>query len=705
MKAFRTPALLATCATFAIAAQPAFAQDEAPQETPVAEAEATPADEPVRDGATIYTPADFARFSPRNAQDILSEIPGFLIQSVDQGRGLGQASSNVLVNGERLTSKTESLGSQLQRIPISSVVRIEIVDGATLDIPGLSGQVANIVTRRTSKLTGQFEYDAQVRLKYADPQLLHGEISLSGETGALQYTVALSNRGYRGGSGGPSFFFDPAGDPLETVLILRKRNSDNPKIAGSLGWDVAPDAKLNLNASYTREYFTAIDDEFAEPMVGQNRARFLGRDLEDYTYELGGDFQFPLGPGSLKLIGLRVENSGTFRSEALVTPLGGTDNPFGDAYRQDTVRRETIGRFEYDWKMWQGDWQFAGEAAFNSLDREAFLGAYDPSSESFGEAPFPGGSGGVNEDRYEASLSHSRPLAPNLSLQVVVGGEFSRLSQTGPGGLTREFWRPKGQAALAWKPMTGLDVSLRVERSVGQLSFGDFLADVDLRDGQDKQGNASLVPPQIWETRLEVTKTLGRWGSTTLRAYYQDIDDRVETIVLPGNVEVRGNVPAASRLGFSTNTTVNLDPAGISGAKVDIFAIYEDTELPDPLTGERRTFSYQRDLGVSVGYRHDIPGTDLAYGFGVDYNRLTPYYRLFEVGRAADGPTYVYVSAEHKNVFGMTASVSVYHLNDGRDFLRRTVYDGPRDTAPVLFSEIRDLEVGPIFSFTLKGNF
>ena len=46
----------------------------------------------------------------------------------------------------RHTSKSDSLFDVLQRITAARVVRIEIVDGATLGIPSLSGQVANIFT-------------------------------------------------------------------------------------------------------------------------------------------------------------------------------------------------------------------------------------------------------------------------------------------------------------------------------------------------------------------------------------------------------------------------------------------------------------------------------------------------------------------------------------------------------------------------------
>ncbi|MCB2084570.1 MAG: Plug domain-containing protein, partial [Sphingomonadaceae bacterium] len=93
----------------------------------------------------VFTPDYFTQFAPRNALDMVSRIPGFTIDDGNNGqRGLGQANQNVIVNGERFSSKSDSLREQLVRIPAADIIRIEILDGTALDIPGLSGQVANV---------------------------------------------------------------------------------------------------------------------------------------------------------------------------------------------------------------------------------------------------------------------------------------------------------------------------------------------------------------------------------------------------------------------------------------------------------------------------------------------------------------------------------------------------------------------------------
>ena len=49
------------------------------------------------------------------------------------GAGLGQATGNVLINGERFSGKSTDIFTELGRISASNVARIEIVDGATLE--------------------------------------------------------------------------------------------------------------------------------------------------------------------------------------------------------------------------------------------------------------------------------------------------------------------------------------------------------------------------------------------------------------------------------------------------------------------------------------------------------------------------------------------------------------------------------------------
>ena len=70
----------------------------------------------------------------------------------------------------------------------------------------------------------------------------------------------------------------------------------------------------------------------------------------------------------------------------------------------------------------------------------------------------------------------SRPLTANLDLQVAAGAEISNLDRVDDDQPARKFFRPKGSVTLGWRPAKGWDVSLKLRRRVGQISFYDFLA-------------------------------------------------------------------------------------------------------------------------------------------------------------------------------------------------------------------------------------
>ena len=678
---------------------PTLAQDAPTGDAPPPEAP-TPA---TVAGRQTYTPADFARFSPKTALDMLNQVPGFSIKSEDQGRGLGEASTNVLINGERVALKSESISDRLQRISAEKVERIEIVDGATLGIPGLSGQVANIVTK-AGGLTGQFAWRTRFRPEYVKPNWFGGNVSISGTTDRLEYSLSLANNAGRGAAKGPSTIYDGTGAVIETRQTHIKNVIEAPKVAASLKWRGPGTSVLNLNGSYRWTFQDNSDIEFNQRPNLPDRIRIYDPTDRARGYELGGDYEFALGPGRLKLIGLERYNHDRYREDFVYYPADGSPAN-GSRYTNVSESGEHIGRAEYSWKMLGGDFQLAAEAAFNRYNGEAHIFDLDPAGINFIEIPFPAGTGGVTEDRYEAILTHGRQLSDNLSLQVSAGGEYSKIAQTGSMGLVRSFRRPKGSVSLAWKPQPGLDLSLKLARKVGQLSFGDFLATADIYQGNNNAGNIELVPPQSWELDLEAKKDLGAWGSTTLTLFGRKYDDYIDVIPIPGGGESRGNIDHASLYGVQLVSTIKLDPIGLKGAKIDSNFQWQSSNVIDPVLGIGRRFSNDTDRHADATLRHDLPGSDWAYGVGFEYNHVQPYFRLFEIGRQYEGPTYTYAFVENKDVFGLTVRAQWFNVANGRRIVRRTVFDGPRDVSPVLFVEDTNQGVGDLFDITVSGKF
>lgn len=703
----RRTSLLALALALALAPVGASAQDESDDTDAPEVAETGDAPQPVATEAAageIYTPEDFARFAPRNALDMLNQVPGFQLQQQNQGRGLGQANENVLINGQRLASKSDSVFDQLSRISADRVVRIEIVDGATFGIPGLSGQVANVVTS-AGAISGRFEYRAMWRPKYARPSYGGGEVSVTGTSGNVEWTAAYSHGTGRGGAGGGrgTFIYDGAGNLIETHRTLLWFKGEFPQLTGRLKWTPPSGTIVNLSVQAGLQDTKFNDDEYRVPVNGVPVFRdFLNRD-SGYSYDISGDVEFGLGPGRLKLIGIERFQQSDGPAVSLFIYDDGRPTT-GSRFYTDQDYGERIARAEYGWDMWGGGWQIDGEAAFNRLDRIATFGLLQPDGE-FDIQPFPGGTGGVTEDRYESILTHNRTLAKDLTMQLGVGGEYSKIAQVGTGGLTREFWRPKGSLTLAWTAEPGLDLSLKLARTVGQLSFGAFLATVDLQDNNNNAGNVRLVPQQAWEAELEVKKNLGKWGSATVRGYAQLIEDYIDIIPVPGG-ESPGNIDGTARLlGVGMNGTFNLDPLGWKGAKITTSTRYDATRLPDPLTGIDRPFSSHTYFNHNTSLRWDVPDSDWATGAGFQSQLNERYVRLSETGRNYEGPVYTFAFVEHKDVFGLTVSLNVFNLTGGQSINERIVYDGLRDRSPIRFIEDTRNDVSTIYRLQVKGSF
>lgn len=678
---------------------PAMAQDaEEAEQDETAETVA-----PARPNARVFEPAYFEQFAPRNALDMISQIPGFSINDGNRGqRGLGEANQNVLVNGERFSSKSDSLRDQLQRIPADDVIRIEIVDGTSLDIAGLSGQVANVI-RRTSGTSGQFRWRTGFRRYNTEAQLFGGEISVTGSSGALNYTVSLSNENNRFGADGPTIITDADGVLIEEQYSKFSGKFDNPKLSTNFTYDFGGETIANLNLSYGEDFFARTQPETGIPVIGAVRTRFDDSNENGPEYEVGGDIEFPLGPGKLKFIGLERFERDNFESTVIDRFDDGSEAS-GFRFRQTNAAGERIGRAEYRWPMLGGDWQFSAEAAFNRLDRRSRLFSLD-SNDDFIELAFPAGTGGVTEDRYEAILSYSTQLTPTLSLQASGGGEYSKIEQTGIAANSRTFQRPKGAVSLAWKPTSDFDMSFEVRRRVGQLSFGNFLASVSLNDDNQNDGNNELQPDQSWNFDIEANKSLGAWGSAKLQFRHAEFEDFVDFFPLTGGGEARGNIGDARRTQLELNTTLKGEPIGWNGAQLDIRTIKRWMSVTDPFTGQSRPFSNDLQDLLNINLRHDVPKSDWAWGAGLFTNSNAPYSRLFETGRGFEGPTFVDLFVEHKDVFGLTVNARFANILGARNKFERTVFAGPRPGSDILFLEATDRRIGPIFRFSVSGNF
>ena len=648
-------------------------------------------------GAKTYLPADFTRFAPKTALEMVRQVPGFTIRTGDDDRrGLGQATDNVVINGKRISAKADDPETVLGRISADNVVRIEIVDGATLNIPGLSGQVANIVTRSTGA-SGSFAWNPQVRARRTDPVWYDGEVSVNGELAGIEYSVSLKSDSRRNGNAGIETVTDPLGNTTDLRPEVLFVNEDRPKLSGTFKYETKDGAIANLSASYERAWQSVAEDS-----TRIDRFRDYLEKQKETNWEIGGDYDFALGGGRLKLIGLHRSRHNPDTNPVFFRYYDGRPDT-GDRFDRVTDRQESILRSEFGWSAGKADWQIAAEGALNTLDNSATLASLDPAG-VFVPVPLPGADAKVEEKRAEGNLSYGRPLSSKLRLQASIGGEYSQIAQSGSGGLTRTFYRPKGFVSLASKPDPKLDLSLKLSREVGQLDFFSFLSSVNLAGGTANAGNPNLRPPQSWRAELQATRNLGPWGSITARAFGSLISDIVDQVPIGPDDEAPGNLDKAYEYGIQIDATLTFDPIGAKGVKLDMHGLFQTNRVDDPLTGRSRRISETLSRETNVDLRWDIPATKWAVGANYNDFRQAPGYRLGQFSQAINSPGNVGLFVENKDVLGLTVRGTVDNLIATKERFYRTVYVGRR-TGPIAFGEDRSRFFGPIFTVNVTGKF
>lgn len=675
-----------------------IAQDAAPESE--AATDPDPSDNSTR---ATFTPEDFARFAPRSAFDMARQVPGFSIQEGDGARGLGQADTNVLINGRRISGKSNGPVAALERIPAEEVVRLELVDGASLDIGGLSGQVLNVVTASTGKITGQWRYAPQFRSRGTPARLLEAEVSIAGGGEKTEWTLALQNDSNRRGNDGIEFAFDADGNLIDTREEQSNFNSDRISLSGSLARIAGNGNVLNLTGEVQGFFFREREaSERSGSIDPINRTRLFERSEDEFNFELGADYEFLLGPGRLKLIGYhRYEDSPT--TADVVTLFADGSAAQGTVFDRDADEAETIARAEYNWSALGGDVLIAAEGVRNFLDIASTLEERDVAG-VLQPVEFDGASARVEEDRADIGVTYSRPLLSNLQLQASAGAEYSQLRQSGEFGQTREFWRPKGFVSLDWKASERLNISGRIEREVGQLDFFDFIATVDLNQDRADATNANLVPPQSWVFQIEANVNFGGLGSLSLRPFYEDISDIVDQIPTADGGQAVGNLPAAKFYGAEGDLTLLSEGLGWRGSRLDVEFMVSDSSVIDPLLGTPRKLSRNTTLSINPDLRHDVQGTDWAVGGSFFYEEFTPNVRLDEVAQAIDTFAFASVFVENKDIAGLTFRASVRNVLDREDRFRRTVFLD-RAAGLVDFTEQRRRSFGTIFNLAIEGSF
>jgi len=403
--------------------------DDAPDPV-VAEGEA--------DGAILAYPASFfTEFSPVTARDMINRLPGYSLSDGDTGRrGLADAFGNLLINGQRPSDKTLGLGTVLQRIPASQVVRIELIREPLpeYDMRGYS-QLANVILAEGSGTRASFQHT--LTQNNSSRLASSMESSITRPVGSGEVTLGLDWEIW-GPAMDRSFFTETP----DGALISRERYNDQRRyreIEPSISYagPIGDSMQLRVNANAEFVAWRRIISGFIYDDANQPDA-YLDQMTNEHSWEAGlsATLEREWGDG--------LASTTTFlltRSDTDNGPETESVNTFGEGVERVQVfyqdaEEETALRHSFDWTLSDThSLTFGAEAAFNALD--ASLALFEDTGDGYEPIPLPVSDTRVEEVRGELFADTVWVVSDAFSLEGGLRYEYSEISQSGPSGQSR----------------------------------------------------------------------------------------------------------------------------------------------------------------------------------------------------------------------------------------------------------------------------
>lgn len=656
----------------------------------------------VEDDVLTYAPAFFTDFNPQTALDMVNRVPGFSVSGGGGSRGLAGTLGNVLIDGRRPSSKN-GVATLLSRLPASAITEIQLIRAP---IPGIDmasqEQVVNVITSQSGSWTGAWE--ARARVFENERIVTVGEISATRATANGSLTLALDLAGHAEGNTAERRFF------LADETFLGSENERNQRsfydVTPSLAWqrDFEHGHALRVDSRVWAWRFrntrngTSLDAGELETGfdAAQSRTEAWGTETTvDYDHVFSGAW-------SGKLTSLQRYES---KDESDFFDFFGASGQF--ASRVDIIEAETSGESVLRGEIRRASSDarsltLALEGAFNFLDGSVDI------TEDDGTGPvpvaLPVSNTRVEERRVDASAQQIWRVSDTFTLDGVVAVEFSEISQTGDAEQKRTFTYFKPAFNAIWTPNDADQLKVSLVRSVGQLSFGEFVSSINVNDDTTNLGNPDLEPERTWRLQADWERRFWQEGTVRLLVRHEWVEAVADVVPVGLSSDGPGNLGDGTRLRFQINADIPTDNLGISGGLFSVGAMTRETKVTDPVTGVERRFRNDEDWRFNLNFRQDLPQSGFAWGTSYSLQGDEDFYRTsrFERVRAPRGNINGFVERRFEN--GLTAEVGA-NLRMGEN--ERIRYDWPTTRADGFPTRIerRSINDDGVLYFEVSGVF
>ena len=667
----------------------------------------------------IYDQDYFRQYNITNAADAIKRIPG--VENLSSGnnsyepgdnnkrRGFGSSGTQILINGERQSSKSNNIIKTLERINADSLIRIEVIRGteAGLDVRS-DGVIVNIIVDgNLSKDSGT--WSAALGYLTSGSSNWRGIGSWSTKIKKTDIILGFERIGDLNSRKYNEFTVDQE----QSLLYYRLRETIEYQSSNRVNIDL--NSKINDKSTIrinTLLWFNGKENapqiqEYFSPSDTNNKAFYKkinwDRREDNDGWEFGGDWEHQINKNhSLKLrVVLTEENE----DQNDISFLDDTENSYNNS-TETNIRKENerIIRLSFNKLIGKNSsLEYGLESAYNKLNRIFNLRFFDSNSIETNTGLI-NTSGLVEEDRYEGFLSYNLPLSEKIRAELALNYEWSEISQSGDVNLSREFkyWKPR--IDIKWDYKKNRQIRFNIERNVGQINFDNFISSYDQFEETIRAGNPDLRPETSWKFKLEHEWRLPNDGGViTLKGSAREIDGPVDRLPIDGYAGI-GNLGSGERTKATIDGSIRINKF-LQGGVFRFSGYLQSSEVIDPVTNIKRDFSWYKRWQTMIGLRQDVPGGK--YSWGLTYRSQSQFniYDPYLWGRFAQDPTLS---------FGFTAKINprlnfnfiaknILDTNFG--FGRKLIYNGFKSNNDLLIQENFDINEHSFFKIELEGTF
>lgn len=667
----------------------------------------TPEGEPTslvagRETAQIYERQFFNQFTPQTARDMIDRVPGFTLDAGDDLRGFGGAAGNVLIDGERPSSKVGGIEDALGRIPANQVARIEVIRGSAGSGEAAGQAVVANVIRVKQGSAGSWE----VKLERAADGILYpsGELTIVRQVSDWKTSTKINGFWERFPLRGPRTQFDAEGTLQSSQL------EDRPSILyeafiSSEAERPAAGGALTLTGRFGRSAFLPETERlgFEGRLPDENPDDRFFIDLNSVFYEgeFGVDWNRRLDNAwTLKLLSLSSFQDWT--QEQLVS----TEQPVGNQVSGSTFTREQ-DTFE---TVFRGSLtksgtsrlrpEVGGEIAYNRLDSQLTLETRD--AEGVNVIDLPAADVLVEELRGEIYSNLIWQAGGGLSIETGVAAEISKITVSGDADNSRSFFFVKPFATAIYDIRPGFQLRLGLRRTVGQLDFSEFAASASAEDDRLLAGNPDLGPDQTTRASFTIDLRSQKRGALNVEMFHEWRDDLIEQVRLPSDSFGAANAGNGRLWGVTANASAPLGPI-IPGGLLELEADFRESTFADPLSGTSRDISDVTSPTLLAEFRQDLPDQKLAWGASYTFAEKRRFFFANEESFTRTGGQWrAFVQSTHLR--GWRTTLELRNIG-GQNFFRERTFFEPSRADSLSGSEIIDRDRGMFVSLTIAGQF